>query len=337
MFRKLITLRKGFTLIELLVVIAIIAVLMGLMLPAIQKVRQTAARMQSMNNLRNIGLGFINLASGLKSGSLPLGWDGTRSPFFHLLPFIEQENAYKNNTTSVPIPVFNVSLDPTQDTTQPYTSYGLNALVFTQGLIHYPLNTTAAAIPAYTTYSAPTYTLSNAVTGVPGYVASPQTSLRDNLISAFLGVPLSSAVNVTATTSGKPKCLSQTRLPDDFKSGASNTVLAFERYAIATGPANNHNWNGNNVTVNVALNYASSGSYTLGGSAAFPFETPGSPSATTVITDNSPQSFIFGPLAVSLADGSTRTVSNQITNTAAEPNWLRIFNPRAEGAVSFGD
>ena len=332
MFRKLITNRKGFTLIELLVVIAIIAVLMGLMLPAIQKVRQTAARMTSMNNLRNIGLGFINLSSGLKSGSLPSGWDGVRSPFFHLLPFIEQENAYKNNNFSAPIPIFNVSLDPTQDTSQPYTSYGLNALVFTQGFIRYPLNTTAAAIPAYTSGA---YTLSNAA--VPGYVAATQTSLRDNLISAILGVPLSSSANATATTSGKPKCFSQTRLPDDFKSGSSNTVLAFERYAIATGPGNNHNWNGNNVTVNVALNYDSSGRYTLGGSAGFAFETPGSPSATTVITDNSPQSFIFGPVAVSLADGSTRTVSKEITNTSAEPNWLRIFNPRAEGSVTFGD
>ena len=336
MFRKLITHRKGFTLIELLVVIAIIAVLMGLMLPAIQKVRQTAARMQSMNNLRNIGLGFINLASGLKTGSLPAGWDGSKSPFFHLLPFIEQENAYKNGTTSVSIPVFNVSLDPTQDTTQPYTSYGLNGLVFTQGFIRYPLNTSTAGIPAYTTAPGGVYTLN--ASAVPGYVAGTQTSLRDNLISAILGVPLSSALNATATTSGTPKWLSKTRLPDDFKSGSSNTVLAFERYAIATGPGNNHNWNGNNVTVNVALNYDSSGGYSLGGaSALFPFETPGSPGATTVITDNSPQSFIFGPVAVSLADGSTRTVSNQITNTPTEPNWLRIFNPRAEGPVTFGD
>lgn len=334
MFKKLRNSKKGFTLIELLVVIAIIGVLMGLMLPAIQKVRQTAARSTSLNNLRNVGLGFINLASGLKSGTLPSGWDGVNSPFYHLLPFIEQENVYKNKSYASPIPVFNVSLDPTQDTTQPYTSYGLNGLVFTQGLIRAPLNTSALAVPAYTTLNAGTYTLSSAA--VPGYVANTQTSLRDNLISAFLGVPLSSAANATATTSGKPKCLSQTRLPDDFKSGASNTILAFERYAIATGAGNNHNWNGNNVTVNVAVNY-SGGVYTLQGTGSFPFETPGSPSATTVITDNSAQSFIMGPVAVSLADGSTRTIAQQITNTTAEPNWLRIFNPRAEGSISFGD
>ncbi len=109
--------RRGFTLIELLVVIAIIAVLIGLLLPAVQKVREAANRMKCQNNLKQMGLAVHNYAStysklppggegsntavngtafsnDLVNGQAPPAGTPYHSLFTYMLPYIEQGNIY---------------------------------------------------------------------------------------------------------------------------------------------------------------------------------------------------------------------------------------------------
>lgn len=156
--------RGGFTLIELLVVIAIIAILIGLLLPAVQKVRDAAARAQSQNNLKQLGIAINNIGGTYNTqlppsyGAFPVnGPNG--SLFDHILPFIEQQNIYNQynpgpggyfgglggggtpNPITVTVKPYIAPADPTNNTNSMpgLTSYASNYLVF---------GTTGAMLPA---------------------------------------------------------------------------------------------------------------------------------------------------------------------------------------------
>jgi prepilin-type N-terminal cleavage/methylation domain-containing protein len=151
---------RGFTLIELLVVIAIIAILIGLLVPAVQKVREAAARMTSSNNLHQLGIATHNCNDA--HGKLPptcgcfpsdangTDWNAQSQPsrfgttFYFLLPFVEQDNLFKQQVNhswdaNAVVKTYQAPADPSLPASgrtwsnRPATSYAANWHVFRGG------------------------------------------------------------------------------------------------------------------------------------------------------------------------------------------------------------
>jgi prepilin-type N-terminal cleavage/methylation domain-containing protein len=292
---------KGFTLIELLVVIAIIAILIGLLLPAVQKVREAAARISDANNLKQMSLalhscndanGKLPPSVGYFPGAVNAGWNVPAShgtAMYMILPYMEG-GAIFNNTVNFSWTALNAANVPTSTVVKSYVSPG--------------------------DPSAPANLMVNANWGARG-----ATSYAANYY-------------VFGNTDG-----GSANIPRTFQDGQSNTIVWVERYAVCnlTGnvpPPLGHAWDNdtNNAgpTNNISSNDTSP-TYWSNSVAAWtnppnnpPLLPPQFQPSASACDPTRTQGPYAGGMMVGLGDGSIRLVNSGVSqltwNEAIFPN-----------------
>ena len=300
--------RAGFTLIELLVVIAIIAVLIGLLLPAVQKVRESSSRTHCQNNLKQIGLACHqanNLYSYLPSyaelgyptvGSFsptnPLTFDGTIH--FYLLPFLEQENLMRYWD--------GVSNNGANGLNGPNIPHTPNVYVCPSDPSMTPDHTTNSNAPL--------------ATG-PGFAITSYS---------FNG-------QVFGETCPRP------RIPTTFTDGVSNTILVFERYGICGQNGEVRTWGdgaGDSANAEAAYLYAAGDVPAVPGRAWVSTHVTAvfqaRPAPIDCITSRTNSATPHSAMCVLLGDGSARVVNPSISLAT----WQAVITP-AGGDIPGGD
>jgi prepilin-type N-terminal cleavage/methylation domain-containing protein len=221
------TSRKAFTLIELLVVIAIIAILIGLLVPAVQKVREAAARIKCSNNMKQMSLALHNCND--TQGRMPpmagtFGGAYYGPLLFHLLPYIEQNNvwqsaAWLDYTAKVGTP-----------TPNPATTINIGVIWPTWDSVNRGNNTflRQTRIPIYQCPSDPT--LDNCIdwcSGDASYAGNFQVFGVQGLIP-----------NSNNWARLEPAFDSFARIPSTFQDGTSQTIVFAEKYSRCNGTGN---------------------------------------------------------------------------------------------------
>jgi prepilin-type N-terminal cleavage/methylation domain-containing protein len=302
---------RNFTLIELLVVIAIIAILVGLLLPAVQKVREAAARMSCSNNLKQISLATINCADTHQgilpgdagaypifiAGGSPNNGDG--GVFFHILPFMEQQNLY--NATLVPS-------DPCWGSA--------------------PRN--GCGVPTYSQWA--TDAAGNYIIGktfVKSYICPSDPTSNGGWSKAvasygFNGQVFTQAIDLPpnlGTTWG-----SQVRFPSFITDGTSVTMAFTEKVTQAYGPASGGvGDSGFNYYPDWGPILYSPNFQPTGPAAFFQIQPPMGCNNGSCAAGNLPSTYHTGGILAGMFDGSVRLVAQGVS-----PNtWWSVVTPNA--------